>query len=91
MAVTVVLRSESGAFRDTTVVYLDGRIDGGVPARLSQRLQGVAGRIAIRPRLTESARVVPPGTTRDNFLKPCLPAKVRKAAASSAGRTTITS
>jgi hypothetical protein len=36
--------------------------------------------------LTESARVVPPGTTRDSFLKPCFPANVRKAAASSAWR-----
>jgi hypothetical protein len=47
MAVTVVPRSESGAFRDTTVVYLDGRIDAGAPARLAQALEGVDGRIAI--------------------------------------------
>jgi hypothetical protein len=47
MAVTVVPRSESGAFRDTTVVYLDGRIDAGAPVRLAQALEGVDGRIAI--------------------------------------------
>lgn len=47
MAVTVVPRSESGAFRDTTVVYLDGRIDAGAPIRLAQALEGVDGRIAI--------------------------------------------
>ena len=47
MAVTVVPQSESGAFRDTTVVYLDGRIDAGAPVRLAQALEGVDGRIAI--------------------------------------------
>jgi hypothetical protein len=47
MAVTVVPRSESGAFRDTTLVYLDGRIDAGAPARLAEALEGVDGRIAI--------------------------------------------
>src|SRR5262245_54626706 len=46
MAVTVVPRSESGAFRDTTVVYLDGRIDAGAPSRLAQALEGIDGRIA---------------------------------------------
>src|SRR5262249_58694195 len=43
MAVTVVPRSESGAFRDTTVVYLDGRIDAGAPSRLAQALEGIDG------------------------------------------------
>jgi hypothetical protein len=47
MTVTVVPRSESGAFRDTTLVYLDGRIDAAAPGRLAEALQGVDGRIAI--------------------------------------------
>ena len=40
-------RSESGAFRDTTIVYLDGQIDARAPAGLAQALEGVDGRIAI--------------------------------------------
>jgi len=47
MAVTVVPRSESGAIRETTLVYLDGRIDAGAPGRLAGALEGVEGRIAI--------------------------------------------
>jgi ATP-dependent protease ClpP protease subunit len=47
MAVTVMPRSESGAFRDTALVYLDGRIDAGAPDRLAEALSGVDGRIAI--------------------------------------------
>src|SRR5215510_6242293 len=47
LTVTVVPRSESGAFRDTTLVYLDGRIDPGAPDRLSKALHGINGRTAI--------------------------------------------
>ena len=47
LAVTVVPRSESGAFRDTTLVYLDGQIDAGAPGRLAEALRGVEGRVAI--------------------------------------------
>lgn len=47
LTVTVVPRSESGAFRDTTLVYLDGRIDDDAPDRLSRALVGVKGRTAI--------------------------------------------
>ena len=47
MTVTVVPRTESGAFRDTTLVYLDGGIDAGAPERLSRALHGVDGRIAV--------------------------------------------
>jgi len=47
LTVTVVPRSASGAFRDTTLVYLDGRIDAGAPDRLSKALDGINGRTAI--------------------------------------------
>jgi hypothetical protein len=47
MAVTVVPRSESGVFRDTALVYLDGRIDAGAPERLTKALETINGRIAI--------------------------------------------
>ena len=47
MAVTVVPRSESGVFRDTALVYLDGRIDVRAPERLTRALDGIDGRIAI--------------------------------------------
>jgi hypothetical protein len=47
MTVTVVPRSESGVFRDTTLVYLDGRIDAGAPDRLSKALDGIGGKIAV--------------------------------------------
>jgi hypothetical protein len=47
LTVTVVPRSESGAFRNTTLVYLDGRIDAGAPDRLSKALDGIKGRTAI--------------------------------------------
>jgi hypothetical protein len=47
LTVTVVPRSESGVFRDTTLVYLDGRIDDDAPDRLSRALVGVNGRTAI--------------------------------------------
>jgi ATP-dependent protease ClpP protease subunit len=47
MMVTVVPRAESGAFRDTTLIYLDGRIDQAAPDRLSRALEGVNGKIAI--------------------------------------------
>ena len=47
MTVTVVPRSESGAFRDTTLVYLDGRIDAGAPDRVSKALDRINGRTAI--------------------------------------------
>ena len=45
--VTVVPRSESGAFRDTTLVYLDGRIDAGAPDRVAKALDAIDGRTAI--------------------------------------------
>jgi ATP-dependent protease ClpP protease subunit len=47
MTVTVVPRSESGAFSDTTLVYLDGRIDADTPDRLSKALDTVDGKIPI--------------------------------------------
>ena len=47
MTVTVVPRSESGVFRDTTLVYVDGRIDAGAPDRLSKALAGIGGKIAV--------------------------------------------
>jgi hypothetical protein len=47
MAVTVVPRSDSGVFRDTALVYLDGRIDAGAPDRLAAALDGINGQIAI--------------------------------------------
>jgi hypothetical protein len=47
MAITVVPRSDSGVFRDTALVYLDGRIDPGAPERLSRVLDGVGGKIAV--------------------------------------------
>jgi hypothetical protein len=47
MAVTVVPRSESGVFRDTALVHLDGRIDAGAPERLTKALDRINGRIAI--------------------------------------------
>lgn len=47
MAVTVVPRSESAAFSDTTLVYLDGRIDADTPDRLSKALDTVEGKVAI--------------------------------------------
>src|SRR4029453_10003342 len=47
MAVTVVPRSESGVFRDTALLYLDGRIDAGAPERLTKALDTINGRIAI--------------------------------------------
>jgi len=47
LTVTVVPRSESGAFRDTTLVYVDGQIDAGSPDRLSKALDRINGRTAI--------------------------------------------
>lgn len=47
MTVTVVPRSDSGVFRDTALVYLDGRIDPGAPERMSRALEGVSGKIAV--------------------------------------------
>jgi len=47
MTVTVVPRSDSGVFRDTALVHLDGRIDPGAPERLSRALEGVTGKIAV--------------------------------------------
>jgi hypothetical protein len=47
MTVTVVSRSESGVFRDTTLVYLDGRIDAAAPSRLSKALDGIDGKSAV--------------------------------------------
>ena len=47
MTITVVPRSESGVFRDTALVYLDGPIDAGAPERLSRALDGLDGKIAI--------------------------------------------
>jgi hypothetical protein len=47
MTVTVVPRSESGVFRDSALVYLDGRIDADAPDRLSRALAGISGKIAI--------------------------------------------
>ena len=47
MIVTVVPRSASGVFSDTTLVYLDGRIDADAPDRLVKALDRVDGKIAI--------------------------------------------
>jgi hypothetical protein len=47
MTVTVVPRSESGVFRDTALVYLDGPIDAGAPDRLSRALDGIDGKLAV--------------------------------------------
>jgi hypothetical protein len=47
MTVKVGPRSGSGAFPDTTLVYLDGRIDAGAPDRLSKALSGISGKVAI--------------------------------------------
>jgi hypothetical protein len=47
MTVTVVPRSESGVFRETTLVYLDGLIDAGASDRLSKALEGIDGKIAV--------------------------------------------
>ena len=47
MTVTVVPRSESGAFSDTTLVYLDGRIDADTPDRLAKALDTAKGKVAI--------------------------------------------
>jgi hypothetical protein len=47
MIVTVVSRSPSGAFSDTTLVYLDGRIDADAPDRLARALDRVDGKVAI--------------------------------------------
>jgi hypothetical protein len=47
MIVKVVPRSESGVFRDTAVVYLDGAIDDGAPDRLSNALDGIDRKIAV--------------------------------------------
>jgi len=47
LTITVVPRSDSGVFRDTALVYLDGRIDAGAPDRLSRALDGVKGKTAI--------------------------------------------
>jgi hypothetical protein len=47
MSVKVVPRSASGAFPETTLVYLDGEIDPSVPARLAEALDRVDGTIAV--------------------------------------------
>jgi hypothetical protein len=47
MTITVVPRSESGVFRDTALVYLDGPIDADAPDRLSGALDGLDGKIAV--------------------------------------------
>ena len=47
MTVRVGPRSGSGAFQDTSLVYLDGRIDAGAPDRLSKALSGISGKVAI--------------------------------------------
>ena len=47
MTVKVGPRSGSGAIPETTLVYLDGRIDAGAPDRLSKALSGISGRVAI--------------------------------------------
>ena len=47
MTITVVPRSQSGVFNETTLVYLDGPIDADAPDRLSKALDGVDGKIAI--------------------------------------------
>jgi hypothetical protein len=47
MTITIVPRSNLGVFRDTTLLYLDGRIDPGAPERLSRALNGVGGQIDV--------------------------------------------
>jgi hypothetical protein len=47
MTITVVPRSDTGVFRDTALVYLDGTIDEDAPARLSGALAGIADKIAV--------------------------------------------
>src|SRR5215470_896510 len=47
MTVRVAPRSGSGAFGDTALVYLDGRIDAGAPDRLSRALGGIDGKVAV--------------------------------------------
>src|SRR5262245_8912007 len=47
MTIKVTPQSGSGAFRDTTLVYLDGPIDAGAPDRLSTALGRTTGKIAI--------------------------------------------
>jgi hypothetical protein len=47
MTITVVPRSESGVFRGTTLVSLDGTIDTSAPDRLSRALDGAQGPIAV--------------------------------------------
>jgi len=47
LAIKIVPRSDSGVFRDTTLVYLDGTIDAGAPDRLSAALDGSRGKIAV--------------------------------------------
>ena len=47
MTITVVPRSESSVFRDTVLVYLDGKIDADAPNRLSTALNGIAGKITV--------------------------------------------
>ena len=45
MTIVVVPASTSSAFRDATLVYLDGPIDPGAPDRLGRALDGVEGKI----------------------------------------------
>jgi hypothetical protein len=47
MAITALPRSQSGASRETTLVYLDGRIDDDAPHRLSAALEGIVGKIVV--------------------------------------------
>jgi len=47
LAIKIVPRSDSGVFRDTTLVYLDGTIDAGAPDRVSAALDGTKGKIAV--------------------------------------------
>ena len=47
LAIKIVPRSDSGVFRDTTLVYLDGTIDVSAPDRLSAALDGTRGKIAV--------------------------------------------
>ena len=42
-----VSAGESGVFRDTALVYLDGTIGAGAPDRLSAALDGIEGKIAV--------------------------------------------
>jgi hypothetical protein len=44
---TVRVAPRSGAFQDTALVYLDGRIDAGAPARLSKALTGITGKVTV--------------------------------------------